>query len=70
MAFEEFAELVLKGEGAMMFGLMLNVTDDFVGIGLADGDGPVTALPMEIRISRALGLQPFRRSRFKGQPRI
>lgn len=54
---------VLKRHLAMMLRLMGNVGLQRRAMRGADGKDPVTALPMETRISSALGLQPLGRSR-------
>ena len=64
VAFEEFPILLLKRLAPVVLLLAGDVLDHVGNIGLADGEIPVTALPMELGVTRAFGLEPFRGSYF------
>lgn len=62
--FEEHAEFVLEGTGAVVFLLVVNVGTESVQIVWADRETGVAALPREILGAGGLRLRPFGRRGF------
>ncbi len=59
IAFQQAAVFILEGYFAVMLGLVADVGDDGFGVGLADGKGGVSGLPMEAGELGAFGFDPF-----------
>ena len=58
------AELGLEILFFVMLGLVADVLADGFGVGIADAEFAVSALPCEVAIPRAFRFDPFRRARF------
>ena len=57
--FQQAPIFVLESHFQVMFGLVLDVGNHRIGIGLADGKCAVARLPMELVQVRSLGFEPF-----------
>src|SRR5216684_766463 len=69
MSFQECTHLILVADAAVMFLLILNVSDHGVHAGPADAEARIAFLPGELRTALTL-MNPSRRVRFDGPNKI